>query len=182
MDQSRKTVAVYARVSSQRQADELTIASQVAAIRQRVEQDQLLLEESRCFLDEGYTGSSLVRPALERVRDLAHCGAVDRVYIHSPDRLARKYVHQMLLLEEFSRQGVEVVFLNDIHEHESPEGTLLLQMQGMIAEYERAKTWNGRVAAGVMPPDRDGSACSAMRRTAIATSPSPRETARRATT
>ena len=134
-----KTVALYARVSSQRQADELTIASQVGALRQRVQQDQFVVDDSRCFLDEGFSGSTLVRPALERVRDLAHAGAVDRLYIHSPDRLARKYVHQVLLLEEFSRQGVEVVFLNDIHEHQSPEGTLLLQMQGMFAEYERAK-------------------------------------------
>ena len=139
MDPSRKVVAVYARVSSQRQAEELTIASQVAALRQRVVQDQHVLEDSRCFFDEGYSGSTLVRPALERLRDLAHSGAIDRLYVHAPDRLARNYVHQMLLLEEFSRQGVEVVFLNDIREHHSAEGTLLLQVQGMIAEYERAK-------------------------------------------
>jgi len=73
------------------------------------------------------------------MRDLIHCGGVDRLYVHSPDRLSRKYVYQMLLLEEFSRQGVQVIFLNDDPQHRSAEGNLLLQMQGMIAEYERAK-------------------------------------------
>jgi site-specific DNA recombinase len=133
------SVALYARVSSQRQADELTIRSQVAALRQRIEQDGFRLEEEHCFLDDGYSGSTLLRPALERLRDLVHCGGVDRLYVHSPDRLSRKYVYQMLLLEEFSRQGVQVHFLNHDPQHQSAEGNLLLQMQGMIAEYERAK-------------------------------------------
>ena len=89
------------------------------------------------FLDEGHSGATLIRPALERLRDLAATGAVDRLYVHSPDRL-RKYAYQVLLLDEFSRCGVEVVFLN----HplgQTPEEDLLLQVQGMVAEYERAK-------------------------------------------
>src|SRR5438132_12747301 len=138
MDQTL-SIALYARVSSQRQADELTICSQVAALRQRIEQDGLMLQEELCFLDEGYSGNTLLRPALERFRDLTHCGAVDQVYVHSPDRLARKYVYQMLLLEEFVREGVQVIFLNHNPQDRSAEGDLLLQMQGMIAEYERAK-------------------------------------------
>ena len=133
------SAALYARVSSQRQAEDLTIRSQVAALRQRLEQDGFTAPEELCFLDEGYSGSTLLRPALERLRDLAHCGGVDRLYVHSPDRLARKYVYQMLLLEELSRQGVQVIFLNHDPQQQSPEGDLLLQMQGMFAEYERAK-------------------------------------------
>jgi site-specific DNA recombinase len=132
-------VALYARVSSQRQAEELTIQSQIAGLQQRLEQDRLVVEPELCFQDEGYSGSTLLRPALERLRDLAHAGGVDRIYVHSPDRLARKYVYQMLLLEEFTHQGVEVVFLNHDPQHQSAEGNLLLQMQGMIAEFERAK-------------------------------------------
>lgn len=148
------SVACYARVSSQRQADELTIQSQLAGLRQRIEQDGFVAEEERCFQDEGYSGSTLLRPALERMRDLIHCGGVDRLYVHSPDRLARKYVYQMLLLEEFSRQGVQVMFLNDDPQHRSAEGNLLLQMQGMIAEYERTRFWSGRGVGGGSPPDR----------------------------
>src|SRR5687767_6095444 len=122
------SAALYARVSSQRQADELTIHSQVAALRERIERDGLSLAEEFCFLDEGYSGSTLLRPALERLRDLAHSGGVDRLYVHSPDRLARKYVYQMLLLEELSRQGVQVIFLNHDPQDQSAEADLLLQM------------------------------------------------------
>jgi site-specific DNA recombinase len=132
-------VALYARVSSQRQAEEMTIQSQVAAIRERIKQDGLLVDEAFCFLDEGYSGSTLQRPALERLRDVAYCGGMDRIYVHSPDRLARNYVYQFLLLEELKKHGVEVIFLNHDLQNQSPEGNLLLQMQGMIAEYERAK-------------------------------------------
>ena len=133
------SVALYARVSSQRQVDEMTIGSQVAAIKHRIAQDGLGIDEERCFHDEGLSGSILLRPALERLRDLIHCGGVDRLYVHSPDRLARNYVHLMVLLEEFARHGVQVAFLNHDPQDQSAEGNLLLQMQGMIAEYERAK-------------------------------------------
>jgi site-specific DNA recombinase len=129
---------LYGRVSSE-QADEMTIQSQVAVLRQRIAQDGLVVDDELCFLDEGYSGSTLRRPALEKLRDVAHCGGIDRLYIHSPDRLARKYVYQAVLLEEFRKCEVDIVFLNDIQDQRSPEGELLLQMQGMIAEYERAK-------------------------------------------
>jgi len=132
-------VALYARVSSQRQTDEMTIRSQVAAIRERIEEDGAALKDEFVFLDEGYSGGTLQRPALERLRDMTHCGVLDRLYVHSPDRLARKYAYQCVLLEEFKKQGVEVMFLNHDPQNQTPEGNLLLQMQGMIAEYERAK-------------------------------------------
>src|SRR4051812_27499525 len=130
--------ALYARVSSEQQADAHTIASQVAALRERVTADGLALPPEREFLDAGYRGATLVRPALERLRDLAAAGGLDRVYVHSPDRLARKYAYQVLLLDEWQRAGVEVVFLNRALS-QSPEDDLLLQVQGMVAEYERAK-------------------------------------------
>ncbi len=131
-------VAIYARVSSEQQAETHTIASQVAALRERVVADELAVSEAMQFLDEGYSGATLVRPALERLRDVVAAGSVDRLYVHSPDRLARKYAYQVLLVDEFRRASVEVVFLNRAL-GQSPEDDLLLQVQGMIAEYERAK-------------------------------------------
>jgi site-specific DNA recombinase len=131
-------VAIYARVSSEQQADAHTVASQVAALRERVAADGLTVSEAMQFLDEGYSGATLVRPALERLRDVIAAGSVDRLYVHSPDRLARKYAYQVLLVDEFRRAGVEVLFLNRAL-GQSPEDDLLLQVQGMIAEYERAK-------------------------------------------
>jgi site-specific DNA recombinase len=130
--------ALYARVSCEQQAQKQTIDSQVAALRQRMAEQGHEPDEQLCFLDDGYSGSTLLRPGLERLRDAAAAGLVDRLYLLCPDRLARTCAHQMVLLEELAACGVTVVFLN--HETgDSPEDRLLLQMQGMIAEYERAK-------------------------------------------
>ena len=131
-------VAFYARVSSEQQTTAQTILSQVAALRQRIQDDGFVLFAEHEFLDEGYSGATLLRPALERLRDLIATGALDCIYVHSPDRLARRYAYQVLLIEEWRRAGVEVIFLNRTL-GQSPEDDLLLQVQGMVAEYERAK-------------------------------------------
>jgi site-specific DNA recombinase len=130
--------ALYARVSSEQQAEAGTIGSQVEALRKRIAEDGLEVEKELEFVDEGYSGATLVRPALERLRDMAAVGCVDRLYVHCPDRLARKYAYQVLLVDELRRCGVEIEFLNH-GMGESPEDSLLLQVQGMVAEYERAK-------------------------------------------
>lgn len=132
-------VALYARVSSGQQAETHTVASQVAALRERGASEGLTVSEAMQFLDEGYSGATLLRPALERLRDVVAAGSVDQLYVHSPDRLARKYAYQVLLVDEFRRAGGEVIFLNRALGH-SPEEDLLLQVQGMLAEYERAKS------------------------------------------
>jgi site-specific DNA recombinase len=130
--------AIYARVSTDQQAEANTIASQVEALEERLGRDGLPLEKELRFIDDGCSGSTLVRPALERLRDAAAEGAIDRLYVHSPDRLARSYAYQVLLVDELRRCGVELVFLNRPLGC-SPEDDLLLQVQGVIAEYERAK-------------------------------------------
>jgi site-specific DNA recombinase len=129
---------LYARVSSDRQTNEGTIASQVEALVRRAAADGLTIDPERRFLDEGASGSTLIRPALERLRDQAAAGALDRLYVLAPDRLARNFALQYLLLEEFHARGIDVVFLNRAL-GQSPEDDLLLQVQGVIAEYERAK-------------------------------------------
>ena len=131
-------VALYARVSSAQQAQAQTIDSQLAALRERIAHEGGLLCPEHEFIDAGYSGSTLIRPALERLRDAVAAGEIERVYVHSPDRLARKYAYQVMLVDEFQRAGVELVLCNR-QLGESPEDALLLQMQGMIAEYERAQ-------------------------------------------
>lgn len=135
---SSVSAAIYARVSSDAQAEQQTIDSQVADLRKQVADDEATLVESNCFLDDGVSGSTLNRPALERLRDIAYIGGFQRLYVHSPDRLARKYAYQVLVVDELQKQGIEIVFLNRAI-GASPEEDLLLQMQGMFAEYERAK-------------------------------------------
>jgi len=131
--------AFYARVSSQRQADEMTIQSQRSELISRIERDQRRIDDGFEYCDDGYTGSVLLRPALEKLRDHIAASMIDVLYVHSPDRLSRKFSHQALLLEEFSKHGCKVIFLNQEGLPESAETNLLLQMQGMIAEYEREK-------------------------------------------
>ena len=128
---------LYARVSSQKQADELTIESQIAAIHARLQRDGNEMDSSAQFCDPGVSGSELRRPGLERLRDAIASGLIDRLYVHHPDRMARRHAHQALLLEEFAKHGCEVVFLSQEGIPDTPEANLLLQLQGMIAEYER---------------------------------------------
>jgi site-specific DNA recombinase len=125
--------AFYARVSSDQQTVTHTIESQIPALTERARSDGAPVPPERQFVDDGISGATLVRPALDRLRDLAAVGAIDRIYVHSPDRLARNYAYQVLLLDEWRRADVEVVFLNRPL-GQSPEDDLLLQMQGIIAE------------------------------------------------
>ncbi|WP_201366960.1 recombinase family protein, partial [Dictyobacter formicarum] len=131
-------VALYARVSSEQQAEAKTIESQLDEIREQITADGIDLTSILEFVDDGYSGSTLVRPALERLRDVAAAGGMDRLYVQCPDRFARNYAYQVLLVEELAHQGVDVIFLNRPLGR-TPEDQLLLQVQGVIAEYERAK-------------------------------------------
>jgi site-specific DNA recombinase len=130
--------AIYARVSSAQQREEGTIASQTAALLEHAAAQGLEVPRDWIFEDQGYSGATLIRPALERLRDLAAQVGIDVLLCYSPDRLARKYAYQALLIEEFTRAGTEVRFLKG-PKSDSPEDALLVQFQGMIAEYERAQ-------------------------------------------
>ena len=133
------SAAIYARVSSARQKKDETIGSQTAALREHAGHNGLDVPEEWVFEDEGHSGATLVRPALEALRDLAAQGCVDVVLVYSPDRLARKFAYQALLLEEFARAGVRVEFIKNGARGDSPEDQLLVQFQGMFAEYEKAQ-------------------------------------------
>jgi site-specific DNA recombinase len=134
-----RVAAIYARVSSERQRQDETIRSQTVGLRELAAQRGLLVVEDLVFEDEGFSGATLTRPALERLRDRAAEGAFEVLLCHAPDRLARRYAYQVLLLEELVRVGVEVVFARGGEHSGSPEDELLRQFQGTIAEYERAQ-------------------------------------------
>ena len=129
--------AIYARVSTQRQERNQTIDSQITTLKLWVSQQGHDLLDEHLFKDEGYSGSRLDRPALDRLRDAAVDHAFDVIVVLSPDRLARKYAYQVILLEEFRRCGCEVVFLHHPIS-DNPDDQLLLQIQAAVAEYERA--------------------------------------------
>lgn len=133
-----KRGALYARVSTARQEQEQTIASQLAALESAATAAGVGVSEEHRYVDDGYSGSALNRPALDKLRDAAADGFLDVVFIHCPDRLARNFVHQQILIEELQKRGVEIHFV-ERPIGERPEDRMLVQMQGVIAEYERAK-------------------------------------------
>jgi site-specific DNA recombinase len=132
------SAAIYARVSSKQQAKDHTIGSQLAALRAHAAGSGVEVPEEWVFCDEGHSGATLVRPALEALRDLAAQGCLDVVLCYSPDRLARKFAYQALLIEELARCGTRVEFVNGPR-GDSPGDQLLVQFQGMFAEYEKAQ-------------------------------------------
>ncbi|MHC4307890.1 MAG: recombinase family protein, partial [Planctomycetota bacterium] len=157
-------VALYVRVSTNRQQQQQTIEQQIARLQDYLAtQPDWHLADAHLYRDDGYSGTKLNRPGLDRLRDRAALGAFERVLITAPDRLARNYVHQMLLLEELTQRGCQVEFLerpmsDDPHDH------LLLQIRGAVAEYERtliadrmrrgrqAKIRSGRLLPWTVPP------------------------------
>ena len=134
----KKIAATYARVSSDKQKEDKTIESQTALIRDYAQENDYSIPTDYVLEDNGYSGDMLARPGLERLRDLAAEKHIDAVIIYCPDRLSRRYAYQVLLIEEFHKNGVEVLFIKSV-KGETPEERLLLQFQGIIAEYERAQ-------------------------------------------
>jgi predicted site-specific integrase-resolvase len=135
-------VALYARVSTERQQHAHTIGQQMTQLREFVAahaSEGWVVREEHVFVDDGYSGARLNRPGLDTLRDQAARAAFEVVLVTSPDRLARNYVHQMVVLEELERHGCEVLCLdrplpsasNDPHEQ------LVVQIRGAVAEYER---------------------------------------------
>lgn len=128
-------VAIYARVSTQHQAQTQTIDQQLERVQQHVREQGWQLDPAHIFRDDGRSGANLNRPGLDRLRDLVRSGAVDGVVITEPDRLARNYVQQMIVVEEWTRVGCQVIFL-DHPMNDDPHDRLLLQIRGAVAEYE----------------------------------------------
>ena len=133
-----RMAAIYARVSSEQQREANTIASQTTSLIEFAQGHDLEVPKEWVFEDDGYSGATLERPGLERVRDLAAEGQIQVVLAYAPDRLSRKYAYQILLIEELARNGVETLFIK-APQGSSAEDQLLVQFQGMIAEYERAQ-------------------------------------------
>ena len=166
------SAAIYARVSSARQAKDETIGSQIQALHEHARAAGLEVPGHWVFEDAGHSGATLVRPALETLRDLAAQSVIDVVLCYSPDRLARKFAYQALLLEEFARAGVRAEFVRGPR-GDSPEDQLLVQFQGIFAEYEKAQLAE-RYRRGKAHRARTGSVnVLSAPRSATATSPRP---------
>src|SRR5215207_2670594 len=128
--------AIYARVSTPRQARESNTDQQVARLERYAERQGWVLDGGHVYLDEGHSGASLSRPGLDALRDAAAMAEFEVLLVAAPDRLARNYVHQVLLLEELQGRGCRVEFA-ERPMSQDPNDQLLLQIRGAVAEYER---------------------------------------------
>jgi site-specific DNA recombinase len=154
-------VAIYGRVSTGHQVEHQTIEQQLERLAGHVRAhaaEGWELDPAHVFRDDGHSGAALARPGLDRLRDAVKGREVDRVLVTAPDRLARNYVHQMVLLEEWARAGCAAEFL-DRPMSDDPHDRLLLQIRGAVAEYERTliaeRMRRGRLAklrAGALLP------------------------------
>ena len=131
-------VAIYVRVSTRLQAQTQTIDQQIERLSAHITAQGWHLPEAHIFRDDGYSGAILRRPGLDRLRDHTAAAQFDLILVTNPDRLARNYVHQVLLLEELQQYGCHVEFL-DRPMSQDPHDQLLLQIRGAVAEYERSR-------------------------------------------
>ena len=131
-------IALYVRVSTGRQQQAVTIEQQINRLTQEVNnQPDWHLAEEHIYLDDGYSGATLNRPGLDHLRASAAMAEFEQVLITEPSRLARKYVHQVLLIDELSNNGCQVFFVDRPMKDDDPHDQLLLQIRGAVAEYER---------------------------------------------
>jgi len=142
-------VALYARVSTRQQEQETTIESQLAQLLSYAQQQGYRIDPTHQYLDQAVSGTQLNRRGLNQVRDAAAAHEIDLLLCAAPDRLARTLGLQLVLLEEFRRAGVTVVFLDHPQLGTDPQSQLLLQIQGAFAEYERdlirARLYRGKL-------------------------------------
>ena len=153
-------IAIYARVSTSNQAKDGTIHSQIEALKDYAQANDLTITHE--CIDNGVSGSTLEREGLDELRDLAMAGEVSGVLALSPDRLSRSQFDQMVLMREFKKRDIKVIFTSQQFE-DTPAGNLMMQIQGAISEYERATirdrmrrgqrhaVKNGQVIAGNTP-------------------------------
>lgn len=148
-------VALYARVSTPQQMEEATIESQIAAIETYAAEQGYSISPEHYYLDQAVSGGRLDRPQLNRLRDMAPEGHFDTVLCLSPDRLARNYAHQWVLMDELGRCGVQLRFVHQLGDAATPEGQFLLGIQGLFAEYERTQITE-RLRRGKLYQIREG--------------------------
>jgi site-specific DNA recombinase len=155
-----KRAALYARVSTDRQQQEQTIASQVLELKKQIARSGNVLVKE--YIDDGYSGALLDRPGLEALRQDAKADVFDAIYFHSADRLARKVAHQTIIVDELLRCGKQVV-IGGKDFVRNPENTVTLTMLGAFAEFEREKIIE-RTTRGWRHRIRTGGLASAVRR------------------
>jgi site-specific DNA recombinase len=135
----KKAAAIYARVSSDQQKADETIDSQIDTLLRFSKESGFEIYPEMIIRDEAESGPSIDRPGLDLIRDMAYDGILEAIFIYSPDRLARKFVYQLILEEEFKKHGARIYYFKSKSQGNTPEDVLLTHCQAMFAEYEHAQ-------------------------------------------
>jgi site-specific DNA recombinase len=147
-----KLIAVYARVSTTKQEEEQTIKNQLDTCKEFAQKHGYTIVKE--YTDEGWSGDLLARPALDTLRQEAKSKIWDAVLIYDPDRLARRYSYQELVMDELREGGIEVLFVT-VASPKNSEDKILHGVRGLFAEYERAKITE-RFRLGKVRKAKDG--------------------------
>ncbi len=131
-------VALYCRVSTGRQENEQTIESQLDEVKKKIAEDRNVLLPQNIFIDDGWTGTLLARPALDLLRDAIRESRFEALYVYDRGRLSRIFSHQEIVIEELEDKEIKFISLHDVYA-DTPEARVLQSMQGVFAEYERVK-------------------------------------------
>jgi len=132
------TSALYARVSTSGQEKEQTINSQIAEIVSKAQGDGSTINQSLQYIDDGWSGELLARPALDELRDAIKNKTFDTLYLYDLGRLSRNFLNQLILKKEITEAGIKIVSLHDIN-GENPESLLAQNVMGLFHDYERIK-------------------------------------------
>lgn len=132
----KKLIAIYVRVSTLKQEEEQTIKNQIMVLKEYAKKHNYEIIEE--YIDDGWSGDTLARPELDRLRQEAKDKKWEAVLIYDPDRLARRYSYQELVCDELREAGIEVMFIT-VSAPKNSEDKILHGVRGLFAEYERAK-------------------------------------------
>ena len=132
-----KNVAIYVRVSTDWQAEQgYSLQSQIDACIARAH--ELGAQTIKNYVDDGYSGAYLERPAMDELREALRSKVYDTVICYDPDRLSRNLSHQLIITDDIDRSGAELIFVSVKFER-SAEGRLFYSMRGAFSAYEREK-------------------------------------------
>src|SRR3989338_2215947 len=135
-DKQIRLIATYARVSTSAQEEQQTIQNQINSLQEFAQKNSYTIVEE--YTDDGWSGDILARPDLDKLRQDAKNKQWEAVLIYDPDRLARRYSYQELVMDELREAGIEVMFIT-VTAPKNPEDKILHGVRGLFAEYERAK-------------------------------------------
>jgi site-specific DNA recombinase len=126
-------IAIYVRVSTEEQLKGYSVEGQIDDCIELAGTNEILQ-----YVDDGYTGEILNRPALTKLLTDVEDGLIEKVICYDPDRLSRKLLNQLLITEKLEKNDVVLEFVQSDYKNDA-EGQLYFQVRGAFSEFDKAK-------------------------------------------